>query len=97
VERILQWLVEERDAGSNDDSDNKGDDKVGITTKTYNILLDAWSQSREEGSAERAEQILSEMETLYLSSGDENLRPNESSYNACIKAHVKNGSSSNKK
>jgi hypothetical protein len=102
VERILQRLVEERDAGSNNgdndnnkDNNNKDDDKIGITTKTYNILLDAWSQSREEGSAERAEQILSEMETLYLSSGDEDLRPNESSYNACIKAHVKNGSNSN--
>jgi hypothetical protein len=114
VERILQRLVEERDAGtrSNDEHDNnndndnmnnnsnnihiKDDDSLGvITTKTYNILLDAWSQSREEGSAERAEQILSEMETLYLVSGDEDLRPNESSYNACIKAHVKNGSSNN--
>jgi hypothetical protein len=99
VERILQRLVEERDAGSNNDGSNDNqndDDQIKITTKTYNILLDAWSQSREEGSAERAEQILSEMETLYLSSDDEDLRPNESSYNACIKAHVKNGSSSNR-
>jgi hypothetical protein len=100
VEKILQRLVEERDAGSDDANDNnngESDDKIGvITTKTYNILLDAWSQSREEGSAERAEQILSEMETLYLSSGNEALRPNESSYNACIKAHVKNGSNINR-
>jgi hypothetical protein len=82
VERILQLLVQERD---------NGNDNIVIDTKTYNILLDAWSQSSLEGSAERAEQILSEMETLWLS-GNADLRPNESSYNACIKAFVKSGS-----
>jgi len=83
VERILHRLVEERDAGNTD---------IVIDTKLYNILLDAWSQSRDDGAAERAEQILTKMETLYKE-GNLELRPDESSYNACIKAYVKNGAS----
>ena len=82
VERILRRLIQERDDGNS---------SIRIDTRLYNILLDAWSQSSEERAANRAERILCKMETLCDEEGNDELRPNESSYNACIKAYVKNG------
>ncbi len=81
VERLLKRLLDERDAGN---------ENVVINTKVYNILLDAWSKSHESGSAERAEEILEGMERMY-NMGNQQMRPNEASYNAVIKAYVKNG------
>lgn len=81
VERILKRLLDERDAGN---------ENVVINTKVYNIVLDAWSKSLTAGSAERAEEILEGMERMY-SMGNQQMRPNEASYNAVIKAYVKNG------
>jgi len=60
-----------------------------INAKTFNILLDAWSQSSDQRSVERAEEILAEMESEYAR-GNRSLKPDVSSYNACIKAYVKN-------
>jgi hypothetical protein len=82
VERLLQRLIQERDAG------NK---LASIDTFLYNKVLEAWAYSSEEGSAERSEEILHRMERMYLEDGDENVKPNESSYNAVVKAYVKNG------
>lgn len=82
VERLLQRLIMERDAG------NK---LMAIDTFLYNKVLEAWANSSEEGSAERSEEILHRMERMYLKDGDENVKPNENSYNAVVKAYVKNG------
>ena len=84
VERLLQRLLKEKDAGNR---------LVRIDTMAYNIVLDAWSYSSEEGSAERCEEILLQMERMYQE-GDESVKPDEGSYNAVVKAYVKNGSRS---
>jgi hypothetical protein len=81
VERLLQKLLKEKDAGN---------DFSTINTSVYNIVLESWANSREEGSAERGEEILLEMERMY-EQGNEDVKPNEGSYNAVIKAYVKNG------
>jgi hypothetical protein len=81
VEQILQRLIRQQEAGNT---------AIKIDTKLYNIVLDSWSNSNEPGAAEKAEEILGLMETLY-SQGNVELRPDESSYNACIKAYVRRG------
>ena len=81
VERLLQKLLKENDAGN---------ERLKINTAVYNIVLESWANSREEGSAERSEEILMEMERMY-NQGNRDVRPNEASYNAVIKAYVKNG------
>lgn len=81
VERLLQKLLKEKDAGN---------ERLKINTAVYNIVLESWANSREEGSAERSEEILMEMERMYQH-GNRDVRPNEGSYNAVIKAYVKNG------
>ena len=70
VERLLQRLLKERDARN---------ELVGINTVLYNIVLDAWSYSSEEGSAERTEEILMLMERKYKE-GDEHIKPDKESY-----------------
>jgi hypothetical protein len=81
VERLLQKLLKETDAGN---------ECLKINTAVYNIVLESWANSREEGSAERGESILLYMERLYQR-GNHDVKPNEGSYNAVIKAYVKNG------
>lgn len=81
VERLLQKLLREKDAGN---------ECLKINTAVYNIVLESWANSREEGSAERSEEILLEMERM-CQQGNDDVRPNEGSYNAVIKAYVKNG------
>jgi hypothetical protein len=80
VERLLKRLLHERDAGN---------ENVVIDTSTYNILLDAWSRSPADGSAERCEEILIQMEK---NQGKGDVAPDQASYNAVIKAYVKAGS-----
>lgn len=82
VERLLQRLIKEQDAG------NKN---VLVGTSLYNKVLEAWANSSEEGSAERSEEILLRMEKMFLEEGNETVKPDESSYNAVIKSYVKNG------
>jgi hypothetical protein len=82
VERLLQRLIKEQDAGNQN---------AVVGTFLYNKVLEAWSNSNEEGSAERSEEILMRMEQMYLEDGNETVKPDESSYNAVIKAYVKNG------
>jgi hypothetical protein len=72
VERLLKRLADERRAG------NK---KAVDTTVTYNYALARWANSGERGAgAQRAENILMEMQDLYHR-GDENIRPNIESFN----------------
>lgn len=93
VELILQKLIEEKQAGNN---------HVQINTKTYNIVLDAYSQqsnskknANKYDPVEKIEQILSEMEETSSGNNDNGnnknnkVKPNTSSYNALIKAIVK--------
>jgi tetratricopeptide (TPR) repeat protein len=82
VERLLKRLLHERDAGN---------ENVLINTSTYNILLDAWSRSPADGSAERCEEILVQMERMH-DQGKGDVEPDQASYNAVIKAYVKAGS-----
>ncbi len=82
VERLLQRLIKEQDAGN---------ELVLINTSLYNKVLDAWANSSEEGSAERTEEILLRMERMFLQQGNESVKPDEASYNAVVKAYVKNG------
>jgi len=81
VEKILTRLVAERD---------KGNDHVIITTKVYNIVIDAWSKSDYEGAAQRAEEILVQMERLWTL-GNHDVKPDQDSYHGVIKAWVKHG------
>ena len=82
VERLLQRLIKERDAGNKD--------VTNINTHLYNTVLDSWSNSQEDGSAERSEEILIRLEEMYAH-GNMEVKPDENSYNAVIKAYVKNG------
>lgn len=82
VESILYRLQEERDAGN---------EKVVLDIGVYNIVLDAWSRSHDDCAAERAEAILEDMERQCYDDGKAAIFPDESSYNACIKAYVKQG------
>ena len=79
VEQLLHRLVQERECGNT---------KVVVDTSTYNVVIDAWSQSREKGAAQRAEEILLKMEREY-ELGNDSVRPNKASFNSVIKAWVK--------
>lgn len=81
VEQLLQRLVQERDSGN---------EHALINTQLYNVVLDSWSKSGEDGAANRAEEILCSMETMYAN-GDTDVRPNRASFNSVIKAFVKAG------
>ncbi|KAL3917103.1 MAG: hypothetical protein SGILL_004870 [Bacillariaceae sp.] len=59
--------------------------QVKIDTDVYDAVLAGWANSREKGSAERAEEILLQMEQ------SKGLKPTARSYNAVLKAFVKNG------
>lgn len=106
VERLLQRLLQERNAiraaqpqneeeqhpkqaGENENDDDNAENSAGqqvdVHPGVYNAVLEGWSNSREEGSAERAEEILTQMEQIH------GLQPTLRSYNAVIKAYVKNG------
>lgn len=98
VDQILQQLIlEEQQQQQQQQTQNecttiKNSHKttIKVGTELYNILLDAWSNSNEPHAAEQCYNILLKMEALY-SQGHWHVRPNESSYNACIKAYVKRG------
>ena len=75
VELILKCLINEFEAGNQ---------HVIITTETYNVVLDAWSKSRDPGAPERAETILNEM----FKHHNKKVKPNVKSYNAVMNAYV---------
>jgi hypothetical protein len=77
-----------RSNSSCDTSDQQNDGPprhMEVSMGMYNAVLEAWSNCKEEGSAERAEEILLQMEQVH------HLQPTVNSYNAVIKAYVKNG------
>jgi hypothetical protein len=77
IERLLQRLVAEKNAGP--------PNNVYIGVDSFNAVLEGWANSNESGSGERAEKILLQMEQVHC------LKPTCRSYNAVIKAYVKNG------
>jgi len=89
VEKLLQRLLlekritEEQDDGNHSDINQKK--QIELCLDDYNAVLEAWSHSREQISADRAEEILIKMEV------EHEPKPNCRSYNAVIKALVKNG------
>ena len=90
VEKLLARLLsEKRIAEASDDDNRAGSDqssnRIEVSVDDYNSLLEAWSHSKEPGSADRAEAILLQLEQ------ERSPRPDCRSYNAVIKALVKNG------
>jgi hypothetical protein len=89
VEKLLHRLLLEKriaeESGDGDNMDSSQENQIEINLEDYNAVLDAWSHSREETSADRAEEILMKMEE------EHEPKPNCQSYNAVIKALVKNG------
>jgi hypothetical protein len=91
IEALLKRLLLEKNALKKAKAKNlaKFDDEqshqVIIDTDVYDTVLAGWANSREKGSAERAEEILLQMEQ------SKGLKPTSRSYNAVLKAYVKNG------
>ncbi|KAL3915294.1 MAG: hypothetical protein SGILL_005723, partial [Bacillariaceae sp.] len=101
IEALLKRLLQERNAvkeSRKKDQDQASEDGnitdddvpdevhgVKIDTDVYDTVLAGWANSREKGSAERAEEILLQMEQ------SKGLQPTTRSYNMVLKAYVKNG------
>ncbi len=85
VEKLLQRLLLEKRTVDNGSDTNDEKKQIEINLEHYNAVLQAWSHSNDPISAERAEQILLKMEE------EQEPKPNCASYNAVIKALVKNG------
>eukprot|EP00591_Stephanopyxis_turris_P015922 CAMPEP_0195543280 /NCGR_PEP_ID=MMETSP0794_2-20130614/52038_1 /TAXON_ID=515487 /ORGANISM="Stephanopyxis turris, Strain CCMP 815" /LENGTH=476 /DNA_ID=CAMNT_0040677437 /DNA_START=62 /DNA_END=1492 /DNA_ORIENTATION=- len=82
TEQLLKRLLDERQAGKSD---------VIATTSVYNSVLTGWARSGEGfAAAERAENILREMEYAY-EMGDENVQPNRESFKIAIEAWTQSG------
>jgi hypothetical protein len=82
---LLEKMIVEEKSGDGDNRHSNQENQIEIYLEDYNAVLDAWSHSREEISANRAEEILMKMEE------EHEPKPNFQSYNAVIKALVKNG------
>lgn len=82
VEQLLHRLIQEQHAGN---------PHAVVDTKTYNVVIEAWSKSREEGAAERTQEILQGMEKQFQK-GDLKVKPNRESYSSLIKSWVRNTS-----
>lgn len=89
VEKLLQRpLIEKRiveESTGIDNIDSSQENRIVIHVEHYNAVLEAWSHSKEQISADRAEEILAKMEEDYEP------KPDCRSYNAVMKALVKNG------
>jgi len=89
VEKLLQRLLLEKrtieEEGGYDDGNRCKKNRIEICIEDYNAVLEAWSHSTEQISVDRAEEILMKMEV------EDDPKPNCRSYNAVIKALVKNG------
>eukprot|EP00566_Odontella_aurita_P005092 CAMPEP_0113599760 /NCGR_PEP_ID=MMETSP0015_2-20120614/42329_1 /TAXON_ID=2838 /ORGANISM="Odontella" /LENGTH=618 /DNA_ID=CAMNT_0000507939 /DNA_START=30 /DNA_END=1886 /DNA_ORIENTATION=+ /assembly_acc=CAM_ASM_000160 len=78
VEALLKRLVDERFAAGRDD--------VNVTTEVYNAVLFGWANSGKGAfAAERAEQILMQMQQMY-ETGDGDVRPDVQSFRAVLLA-----------
>lgn len=86
VERLLKRMVDERMAGNQ---------RVVPNTLLYNAALQGWAMAaadREGGAAaQRAEQILMQMESSFESGEDLNVRPNTKSFYAVMLGWSKSG------
>jgi pentatricopeptide repeat protein len=59
---------------------------------SFNIVLNAWARSREQGSCEKAEQLLQEMQQLHETKClSNNIQPNTISYSCVINSLAKSG------
>lgn len=87
VEKLLQrLLLEKRIVEESEEKEGEHKRTVEIYLENYNSVLEAWSNTKEPGSADRAAEILLQMEQQ-----EHGPKPNLRSYNAVIKALVKNG------
>jgi pentatricopeptide repeat protein len=57
---------------------------------SYSNVIKCWAKSGQYGAADRAEDILREMQDRYQA-GDEYVKPGVISYNSVINAHAKQG------
>ncbi len=62
--------------------------EFGPNTVTYNLMMNILAKARMDDSAERAEGLLNEMESLY-ESGNQQVKPSAVSYVICISAWAK--------
>jgi len=67
-----------------------------LNTQTYNIVIDAWSKSNDKHAAQRAEELLEEMEKANDNNNIDaiKIKPDRTSYECVIKAWVKQQSNS---
>eukprot|EP00547_Thalassionema_nitzschioides_P018486 CAMPEP_0194240200 /NCGR_PEP_ID=MMETSP0158-20130606/6438_1 /TAXON_ID=33649 /ORGANISM="Thalassionema nitzschioides, Strain L26-B" /LENGTH=732 /DNA_ID=CAMNT_0038974853 /DNA_START=41 /DNA_END=2239 /DNA_ORIENTATION=- len=64
---------------------NDGEETALPTTETYNVMMKVASNCMQSGGAACAEEILEELESLYLTNNGE-IRPTVVSYISCLKA-----------
>lgn len=83
VESLLKRIIDERRAGNS---------LAVATTDSYNSALSGWSKSGCGGlAAQRAEQILMEMQDMYAESNDDNIQPNMESFHSVLLAWLRAG------
>ena len=80
LERLLRRVVEEKLAG------NPNASEVNMTSM-YRTIIEAWAKSGEKGSAQRAEEILDNMQSAY-EDGDLSLKPDIRLFNAVLDAYA---------
>jgi hypothetical protein len=80
LEKLLRRVVEEKISGNAD--------AVGLDmTAMYTAVIRNWAKSGEKGAAQRAEEILDNMQSAY-EDGDGSLKPNIETFNAVLLAYA---------
>jgi hypothetical protein len=87
AERLVRRVIEEQKIG------NPYADQIDLTN-LYQVLIQAWADSRETGGAERAEEILDYLQEIYDNGDSEDpmlCGPGLESFNAVIHAYARSG------
>ena len=72
----------------NGDCDDDPDGRSRLNNFGFNLVLEAWSNSREAGRAQRADQVFQRLKHLHEQTGDNGLKPDRVSYSSLMKAIV---------
>ena len=80
VDRLLKRIVDDMRAGN---------PVVQVTTRMYQISIEAWGKSNSKGGADRAQQIHDAMIQAYLQTNNTNIQPDTKSFNAVFLAWLK--------
>jgi hypothetical protein len=65
--------------------------RVKPNVRSFSTVMDAWGKQGNPAAAQKAEDLLYELEDLYEDRGDVSLQPNSISYNTVITAWAKSG------